>query len=493
MKAKSFTAKALLVAALTLLVAGVLALTGCSCSAQSSSSASASSSASSGVSSGDKMVVPNVVSLTQADADKALAAAGFAIGTVKQEASDTVPQGHVISQDPKAFASAASGTKVNLVISSGKAAPQDVKVPDLKGKTQADAEKALADAKLVGVASNPEESTEVAPGQVFKQSVAAGTTVKEGTRVAFTVAIAPDEVTVPDVTGKSEDDAKAAITGAKLNFDYTVAYNESVAANLVVSQSVAAGTKVRAGTTVSVVVSLGAKPAENVKVPDVTTYSWSEAEATLKSAGLQARYTGDPAGVVVSQDVAAGTEVAPNTLVTVKLESTVETVTVPNLVGMSVATAEETTDKLGLALDIVEGGSHGTVKDQSPAAGTEVPARSTVNIWVDDSDFKPQSDDASKYLGTWKAEGATLEITQNGDAYTCTVTQAPGSGDATTWKYDCTFADGKLVAKNTGTKTVGSAEPAYTDGSATFTRDGDGKLTWKDEKEDAGKGLVFAQ
>ena len=395
MKKMSLAAKAALVTVVAALVVGALAMAGCSCS---SSTSAASKSSGSSMSASDALVVPNVVSLTQADADKALAAAGFAIGSVSQEASDTVPRGSVISQDPKAFTSAAKGAKVNIVVSSGKAAPKDVQVPDLKGKTQADAEKALADAKLVGVASNPEESTEVEPGQVFKQSVAAGTTVKEGTRVAFTVATAPALVTVPDVTGKVRDDAKSIIANAKLGFDYTVAYNDTVAENVVISQSVAAGTQVKSGTTVSVVVSLGPKPVSDVKVPDVSTFSWSDAEAALTSAGLQARYTGDPAGVVVAQDVAAGTMVAPGTLVTVTLGGVVETVEVPDLVGMSVTSAEEATDNLKLSLDIVEGGNHGTVKQQWPDAGTQVPVRSTVNVSVDDSDFRTistQNEDSS--------------------------------------------------------------------------------------------------
>ena len=180
MKKARFAKRVLLAALATALVAGALAMVGCSCS---SSAASASKSASSSMPASDTMTVPNVVSLAQPDAEKAITAAGFTVGTVKREASDTVPAGSVVSQDPKATTAAKAGTKVNLVVSSGKAAPKDVTVPDLRGKTQADAEKALADVKLVGVASNPEETTEVDPGQVFKQSIAPGATAKEGDKV----------------------------------------------------------------------------------------------------------------------------------------------------------------------------------------------------------------------------------------------------------------------------------------------------------------------
>lgn len=492
----------------TALAVGMLAMAGCSCS---STTPASSGSGSSSVTASDKLTVPNVVSFTQADADKALAAAGFTIGTVSYEASDSVPQGSIVSQDPKALTSAAAGSKVNLVVSSGKAAPADVKVPDLKGKTQADAEKALTDAKLVGVASNPEETSEVAPGQVFKQSVAAGTTVKEGTRVAFTVAVAPAETTVPNVVGKVRDDAKKQITDAKLGFDYTVAYDDKVAEGCVVSQSVKAGAKVKSGTTVSVVVSLGAKPASDVKVPDVTTFSWSDAEAALKSAGLQARYTGNPTGIVVSQDVVAGTMVAPGTLVTVTLEAPLGTVEVPDLVGMSVTSAEIATDSIGLTLDIVEGGQHGAVLEQWPDAGTEVPVGSTVNIKVDDSQFnglEAQSEggsegsaqdagseaaplSASSFVGKWKADDFALEAKEKIDKVIVTIVSGIDASIATTWEYECVFEDGKLVAKDTGVKTEPGSAPAYDDGSATFSFDDSGKLIWKDDEEDAGAGLEF--
>ena len=98
----------------------------------------------------------------------------------------------------------------------------------------------------------------------------------------------------------------------------------------------------------------------SLRVPDVTSYSWSDTQATLQSAGLAARYTGDPAGVVVSQDVAAGTKVAPNTLVTVTLSSPSQMVEVPNLVGMSVSAAEAATDAVGLGLDAHRRLGHGS-------------------------------------------------------------------------------------------------------------------------------------
>ena len=60
---------------------------------------------------------PNVVGLAQAAAESAIAAAGFAVGSVTTAASATVPIGRVISQNPAAGASASPGSGVNLVVS----------------------------------------------------------------------------------------------------------------------------------------------------------------------------------------------------------------------------------------------------------------------------------------------------------------------------------------------------------------------------------------
>ncbi|MEJ1966689.1 MAG: PASTA domain-containing protein [Gammaproteobacteria bacterium] len=79
--------------------------------------------------------VPDVLGLTQAAAAAAITNAGLVLGSVTQQASDSVPAGSVISQSPTAGTNVAAGTGVNLVTSSGAASgsPFDV----LKAATQA--------------------------------------------------------------------------------------------------------------------------------------------------------------------------------------------------------------------------------------------------------------------------------------------------------------------------------------------------------------------
>jgi serine/threonine-protein kinase len=473
---KTFKGRGLIMlAVIAALVTGMLGFAGCSCSSNQPAS-------------GETYTVPDVVSLTESDARKAILASGLQVGTVTQEASDTVPMGSVVSQDPKPLTNAPANSKVNLVVSSGKAQAKDVAVPDLKGKTQADAEKALADVGLIGVASNPEVSTEVQPGQVFKQSIAAGTKVKEGTKIAFTVALAQGETTVPDVAGLTRDDAKKMITDAKLAFDSTTAYHNSVPEGKVITQSVPAGTKVKQGTTVSATISLGPAPQKDVVVPDVMTYSWADAQNAMRSAGLAVRYTGDPAGIVVAQDVAAGTKVAPNTLVTVTLSSPARYVQVPNIVGMSVSAAEHATDAVNLVLN--PDGLDGTVIGQWPAAGTTVEERTTVSATVKSHDTQV----VEKFLGSWQSDRPTIDFENIGSGITAKVHWGAGADESYTWEYNVVVQGEKMVCTGGGQKlhtTGGNTETVYTDGSAEFAIGKDGKLTWKDNKNDEGKGLKF--
>jgi len=65
--------------------------------------------------------VPEVLGLAQAEAEAAIIAADLAVGTITTENSDTVPEGHVISQDPAAGISVEEGSPVDLVVSLGPA------------------------------------------------------------------------------------------------------------------------------------------------------------------------------------------------------------------------------------------------------------------------------------------------------------------------------------------------------------------------------------
>jgi formylglycine-generating enzyme required for sulfatase activity len=128
--------------------------------------------------------VPNVVGQPQAAAITAITGAGFTIGTVTEEYSDTVPSGSVISQSPVAETVVSPGTAVALTLSKG---PQPVPVPDVMGQPQVAASTAITDAGLTVGTVTEEYSDTVPLGTVISQSPAAGVNVVPGTAVNLTV------------------------------------------------------------------------------------------------------------------------------------------------------------------------------------------------------------------------------------------------------------------------------------------------------------------
>ena len=127
--------------------------------------------------------VPDVTGYTDTAAIAMLADAGF--GYTREYAySSDVPEGSVISQTPEAGSNANAGDAITIVVSQG---VETVNVPDLKGKTESEAKKALEALGLTIGTVTETYSDEVAVGQIVSQDVVAGKTVYSGTAVNITV------------------------------------------------------------------------------------------------------------------------------------------------------------------------------------------------------------------------------------------------------------------------------------------------------------------
>jgi serine/threonine protein kinase len=129
--------------------------------------------------------VPDLVtpSLTQAKAERALQAANLKLGTVTTEASDTVPQGHVISQNPPAGQDAPPGSAVDIVVSKGQSL---VTVPaDLVCQPLGQADAHLKALGLTMAQSGNTSFVDACPhsGRVASSTPAPGAQVAPGTTV----------------------------------------------------------------------------------------------------------------------------------------------------------------------------------------------------------------------------------------------------------------------------------------------------------------------
>lgn len=194
--------------------------------------------------------VPDLVGQGRLAARRALTKAGFKIAE-RRSNSDTVTTDRVISTAPDAGASVERGSTVTLVISSGK---QRVTVASVVGQDVDDARSTLDDLGLK-ISTKEVASDSQDPGTVLAQDPAGGTSVAKGSSVTLTVAKAPEDVAVPDVSGKDESAAINALGDAGLvPNEVTQPVQTAEEDGQVLSQSPKSGKKVKKGSRVTITV-----------------------------------------------------------------------------------------------------------------------------------------------------------------------------------------------------------------------------------------------
>ena len=203
----------------------------------------------------EKVTVPNVVGRSESEAEKILQDAGLKVTHGDAQSSDTVASGNVISSDPAAGTEVDEGSSVTIVISLGK---EEVKVPDIRNRSAADAESALAGAGLVGSAGQDYSDT-VPAGNVISQSPEAGSSVTKGTTVSYVVSLGAktQTVEVPDVLRSYPETAEQVLSESGLNAVYGGQQYSDYPEGTVCRLNPEVGVKVEKGSTVYYWVSMG--------------------------------------------------------------------------------------------------------------------------------------------------------------------------------------------------------------------------------------------
>ncbi|HEX2040738.1 MAG TPA: Stk1 family PASTA domain-containing Ser/Thr kinase [Acidimicrobiales bacterium] len=146
--------------------------------------------------------VPSVVGEDVEEAVDTLRAAGFEVQQTSQ-ADPEAPEGRVLSQDPRGGQEAPKASVVRIVVSSGK---PKVAVPNVVGKDETPAKDEILNAGLK-VRTVEEASTTVAEGKVIRTDPPGGTEVDQGSTVTVVVSSGVERLEVPDVTGRTQEDA----------------------------------------------------------------------------------------------------------------------------------------------------------------------------------------------------------------------------------------------------------------------------------------------
>ena len=235
--------------------------------------------------------IPKVAGQTVAEAKENLKKANFEIGEEKTEASDTVEEGRVIRTDPDAGSARKEGTKVNLIISSGK---QSFKIGNYIGRKSTDV---IAELKGKKVPENlikieEEESSESEPGVILKQSLAEGTTydLSKATSIVLTVAKKVTTVTMPSYIGSSLEFTKnnliqiVGVKEANIEVVEVSTAPEGTAEGTVVDQSPKLGAKVDLSTTrIKISIYKPKTPPSSSSVPSSSQRNSNRADNTVPS------------------------------------------------------------------------------------------------------------------------------------------------------------------------------------------------------------------
>ncbi|MEU7047218.1 Stk1 family PASTA domain-containing Ser/Thr kinase [Streptomyces eurythermus] len=257
-----------------------------------------------------KVPVPAFVGQPQKTAEKMAANVDLKVSISKKECEDQAT-GNVCSQDPPQGEKVDKNSTVSLVISTG--APK-VQVPDVRGAQFDQAESQLkekgfeVDKKL--------EVSDRTPGVVITQDPEPGVSKEKGTTITLTVAKPEEKIAVPDVTGKSCDEAKATLQAQGLVPSCTeTPVTDPAQDGKVQNTNPAAGQQVVKNT--NVVISVGKAQQQQSSVPGVVGRRVKEARQMLQQAGFNniqfaPGSSGDDNALVTQQDPQPNSQADPN-------------------------------------------------------------------------------------------------------------------------------------------------------------------------------------
>jgi serine/threonine-protein kinase len=279
--------------------------------------------------------VPNLLGENVDIARARIQEQGFRVGVITYQPTEDTDENIVINQSPPGGTTAAPETPVDLVVSAGPAA---IEIPDVAGRSSETAILELARAGFTNIETETAFSPDIPAGFVIETNPAAGQVVPKEATIIVVVSEGPEPVSVPDLEGLTEDEARSDINALGLTL---VVSSETVEVELasglvgrVVEQTPTNGTEVEVGS--QVVVKLGI--VRKVTVPDLFEMTIPEAEAAAAAVGLTIDISLEEVvltpdllleGRVASQNPTVGAQVDEGSIIVVVLYLHDGTTTVP--------------------------------------------------------------------------------------------------------------------------------------------------------------------
>ncbi|MFF7074336.1 Stk1 family PASTA domain-containing Ser/Thr kinase [Streptomyces pseudovenezuelae] len=257
----------------------------------------------------DQVTVPNLVNQPKDDATRQLGNVDLKLGEVTQKACENTAKGNVCEQNPTGGTKVDKNSTVSIVVSTG--APK-VAVPSVLGQDVDKATETLEDDQYQFVVKTKQQVSTEKAGTVLNQDPKLGSEVEKGSTVTLTIAKAEEKSTVPDVVGRSCDDARAQMQANNLVGNCTqVETDDTNQIGKVISTSPQAGTQADKNSSVNIQIG---KPKDKTEVPDVRNRTVAQARQILNNAGftnIQFANGSDQSdtALVIQQDPQGGSEV----------------------------------------------------------------------------------------------------------------------------------------------------------------------------------------
>ena len=231
----------------------------------------------------EMVAVPdNLVGMSEADAKAAVESVGLVfVVSDKTVASEELAEGMVAEVDPPSGERVEVGTTVTAKLSSGS---DSVVIPEITNMTPEAAQEAVEALGLVWeLDANKVDSDSVEEGKIAKVNPSVGKKVKKGSTVKGTVSSGKKTVTVPDLTGMTQDQAREYLTQVGLQVgNVQTSDDPSQSAGKILSSSPAAGETLNKGESVSITVASG-----KVALPDtIVGYEQASVVAALQALTL---------------------------------------------------------------------------------------------------------------------------------------------------------------------------------------------------------------
>lgn len=248
--------------------------------------------------------------------------------------------------------------------------------------------RSAAEANSLKISTDEAYSETVERGQVISTDPGSGEQVPKGSTVTVTLSLGKERYPMPDVLGRTLDDAKLALTDGKMQVGkVTEAYHEKVPAGEVSKASEETGAQLKKNTPVDLTVSKGPAP---VRIPKVIGSPTAEAKKTLVDLGFKVTVTDEnstdqPKGSVLRQDPSSGNGKRGDTITLVNSLGPV-LVEIPEVRMKSTADAKKALEDMDLKVKVQQDSQFpvplNLASGTDPAAGTSVPVGSTVTLFV---------------------------------------------------------------------------------------------------------------